>query len=89
MRTPDRAGTPWAGLLAWFSHSAAPWGASWPALTQLEQAMGSDAGLALGGALCFGVATGVARERAESVAASVMLHWAALAAWLGLTLWFP
>jgi membrane protease YdiL (CAAX protease family) len=38
--------------------------------------------LIVGGAVIFGVASGVARERSESILASVLLHWVCVAALL-------
>ena len=41
---------------------------------------GPDSGLPLLGALLFGAAAGMARERSESIAVSILLHWIGVAA---------
>ena len=85
----QRAGGPWRLSVPTLVSSALyagclwlPWGMTWPALSVAERIAGPDVALGLAGALVFGVAAGIARERAESVAASVLLHWTAMAALL-------
>jgi membrane protease YdiL (CAAX protease family) len=63
-----------------------PWGSTWEPLPQLERLAGPDVALSMAGALIFGAAAGIARERAESVAAAVLLHWVSLAALLALAI---
>jgi len=58
-------------------------GTTWPPIASVAALAGTGAPLPLAGGFVFGVATGLARERSESVAASVLLHWLALGAWLG------
>jgi membrane protease YdiL (CAAX protease family) len=65
---------------------ALPWGSTWEPLPQLERLAGPDVALSMAGALIFGAAAGIARERAESVAAAVLLHWVSLAALLALAI---
>jgi len=71
--------------------SGAPWWRSWPTLisTALYAAASivlflsgsrgeiqiSQSLLIVGGAVVFGIASGIARERSESILASVLLHW--------------
>ena len=82
----QRADGPWRLSVPIFVSSALyacclalPWGASWEPLPWVERMLGPDFALGMAGALVFGTAAGIARERAESVAASVLLHWVALA----------
>jgi membrane protease YdiL (CAAX protease family) len=56
-------------------------GTTWPPIASVAALAGTGGPLA--GGFVFGVASGLARERSESVAASVLLHWLALSAWLG------
>src|SRR5205814_9662618 len=59
------------------------WGAILPhPAISLTQAIpgGPDSGLPLLGALLFGAAAGMARERSESIAVSILLHWIGVAA---------
>ena len=78
--------------------SGGPWWRSWPTLIStalyavasillfLTGSRGeiqiSQSCLIIGGAIIFGVASGVARERSESILASVLLHWLCTAALL-------
>ena len=78
--------------------SGGPWWRSWPTLISTALYAGASLLLFLsfssgqiqisqwflisGGALIFGIASGVARERSESILASVLLHWVCAAALL-------
>jgi membrane protease YdiL (CAAX protease family) len=78
--------------------SGGPWWRSWPTLisTALYAAASivlfligsrgeiqiSQSFLIVGGAVIFGIASGIARERSESILASVLLHWVCAAALL-------
>jgi membrane protease YdiL (CAAX protease family) len=58
-------------------------GTTWPPISSVAALAGTGAPLPLAGGFVFGVASGLVRERSESVTASVLLHWLALGAWLG------
>jgi len=67
--------------------AALPFGAPvLPALAQIDATAGHHPALPVAGAFLFGLAAAVARERSESVATPVLLHWTALAALLLATL---
>ena len=78
--------------------SGGPWWRSWPTLISTALYAGaslllflnfsrgqiqiSQCFLIVGGALIFGIASGIARERSESILSSVLLHWVCVAALL-------
>jgi len=78
--------------------SGGPWWRSWPTLISTALYAGaslllflsfsrgqiqiSQCFLIVGGALVFGIASGIARERSESILSSVLLHWVCVAALL-------
>ncbi len=81
----QRCGGPW--FLSWPVLLSAAFYALWGPLLQLPalslaQTMpwGTNAWAPLLGAFVFGAAAGVARERSESIAAPVLLHWGCVAA---------
>jgi hypothetical protein len=74
-----------SGLYALWA--ALPFGAPvLPALARIEAAAGHHPALPVAAAFLFGLAAAVARERSESVATPVLIHWTALAALLLATL---
>ena len=77
-------------------HSGGPWFVSWPVLiSSLLYALWSlphfnpffTGGVALtfGAALLFGISSGMARERSESLLPCVILHWACLFAYVAVS----
>jgi membrane protease YdiL (CAAX protease family) len=83
--------------------SGGPWWRSWPTLISTALYAGASLLLFLsfsrgqiqisqwflivGGALIFGIGSGIARERSESILASVLLHWTCVAALLLSSSW--
>lgn len=85
----NRDGEPWrlsipilVSSVLYASCIASHIGAAWPPLSAAWIPADLEAALAVAGGFLFGTVTGLARERSESVAEPVMLHWFALAACL-------
>ena len=80
-------------------HSGGPWFLSWPVITSSAlyalwtslpflPYYSSGVGLTFAAALLFGISSGMARERSESLLPCIILHWSCLLAfvvweWLG------